>query len=523
MMIGDTLHGFRVIRQVELDELSGTLHEMEHEKTGAKLAWLQRAEQNKTFMAAFQTIPEDDTGVFHILEHSVLCGSEKFPLKEPFVELMQGSMKTFLNAMTYPDKTVYPVSSRNDKDFMNLVRVYADAVMSPAIYRQPNIFRQEGWHYEVKEGAEPSYKGVVFNEMKGAFSSVDTILQGGMNRLLYPESCYRFVSGGDPEHIPELSYEQFLNAHRRFYHPSNALFFLDGDLDLAEVLELLDEEYLSKYERQERDFAIHMQQPVSGAEGTVSYQLAPGQKAEGKTHFCMGKLAGTWADKEKCLALKILCSYLAGSNDAPLKKAILRRGLGQDLFMSVSDGNAQPSLVLQVRNTQREKCGEIRAVLRETAQELLEQGLDRGELEAIFNRMEFSALEHSEPYGLTLGLGVTASWLCGGQPELYLTWGDTFAALREKMEDGYMESLLREILADQEHTAVLYALPSATLGQETMEREAQRLQNAKASWDRGDPGPSHRRAGGAGGLAAVRGHPRDHRHAAHAAPGGHLP
>ncbi len=482
MTTGEVLHGFRVTRTREIPELEGTLHELEHSKTGAQLCWMERADQNKTFGVAFQTLPEDDTGVFHILEHSVLNGSKRYPVKEPFVELLKSSLNTFLNAMTYPDKTVYPVCSRNDADFMNLARVYADAVFAPAIYTQPNIFRQEGWHYELEEaGKEALYKGVVYNEMKGAMSSVDDVIDSGMNRVLFPQSCYRFNSGGDPEHIPDLTYEQFLSAHRRFYHPSNARIWLDGALDLEAMLEMLDGEYLSAYERREPDFKLTMQEPVSGFREQC-YELAPGEAPQGKAHLALGRIVGTWADKERNLALEALCDCLAGSNDAPLKRVVLENRLGQDLRLYLADYTAQTSLRLEVRNTDREKGEEIRALLRRTLEKLASEGLDRRELAASLNRLEFRYREREEPYGLYLGLRSLNAWLYGGDPVLHLTCSEAFAALRKKLESGYFEELLRETMLEDRPTAVVWTLPSATLGEEKRRREAGRLHDEKASW-----------------------------------------
>lgn len=242
-------YGFVLEAIQDLSELNAKLYEMEHIKTGAKLIWLEREEENRTFSIAFETLPCNDTGVFHILEHSVLCGSDRYPVKEPFVELLKNSMNTFLNAMTFPDKTFYPVSSTNEKDFLNLMRVYLDAVFHPLIYSRPEIFRQEGWHYEFDENGNPNYKGVVFNEMKGAFADAGLLMESAMSRALFPDTSYRFVSGGDPEKIPNLTYDEFLDSHRRCYSPSNSYLFLDGKIDIDTVLEILDKEYLSGFER----------------------------------------------------------------------------------------------------------------------------------------------------------------------------------------------------------------------------------------------------------------------------------
>ena len=263
MNVGERLHGFRVTRVRELSEIGATMVEMVYEKNGAQLVYLDREEDNKTFAIAFKTIPEDDTGVFHIIEHSVLCGSEKYPTKDPFVELLKGSLQTFLNAFTFPDKTMYPVCSRNDRDFLNLVDVYMDAVLHPQILKKPEIFYQEGWHYEWDGKGEVSYKGVVFNEMKGAYSSVDGLVEEKMSSLLYPDNCYGKDSGGNPVHIPELTYEKFLACHAKYYHPSNARIFLDGKMPLSEVLSKLDG-FLCTYEPLSLCADIPLQAPRAG-------------------------------------------------------------------------------------------------------------------------------------------------------------------------------------------------------------------------------------------------------------------
>ena len=299
LTIGNKLAGFTVKNAVEVPVLSGTLYQLEHDKTGAELIWIDRPDVNKTFCVGFQTVPEDDTGVFHIIEHSVLCGSEKYPVKDPFVELLKGSLNTFLNAMTFPDKTIYPVSSRNDKDFYNLMRVYLDAVFFPNIYHNPNIFRQEGWHYELDESGEVNRVGVVYGEMKGAFSSPDELFYTKMNRMLYPDTTYGFCSGGDPEHIPELTYEHFVASHRRFYHPTNAKIVLDGSVDLEAALKVIDGEYLSRFDRGVKTPLIPLQKPISGAEMTVDYEISPDDDKTAKANFGIGKIVSSWEDIER--------------------------------------------------------------------------------------------------------------------------------------------------------------------------------------------------------------------------------
>ena len=267
MEAGTNIHGFTVNRVRELAELQGRLWELIHIKSGAQLCWLERADENKTFSIAFKTLPQDSTGVFHILEHSVLCGSDKYPVKEPFVELLKSSVQTFLNAMTFADKTVYPVSSRNDQDFLNLMDVYLDAVLHPAIYHIPEIFQQEGWRYELD--GQIQYQGVVLNEMKGAYSSPGTVLEREMNKLLFPDNCYRHDSGGNPEEIPNLTYEQFLANHKKYYHPSNARISLVGNIHFDDVLKKIDS-FLRDFQRMEVSFDIPMQAPVTAEIGRAS-------------------------------------------------------------------------------------------------------------------------------------------------------------------------------------------------------------------------------------------------------------
>ncbi|MBO4938033.1 MAG: insulinase family protein, partial [Oscillospiraceae bacterium] len=376
MQIGTLIQNFRITSVRRLEELCCNLWELEHEKTGAQLVWLDRADENKTFAIAFKTIPEDATGVFHILEHSVLCGSNKYPVKEPFVELLKSSVNTFLNAMTYPDKTVYPLSSRNNKDFHNLLDVYMDAVLHPAIYYKPEIFRQEGWRYELREGQEPVYQGVVFNEMKGAYASADAVLEHAMNRLLFPDNCYSAESGGHPEHIPDLTYEQFIANHRKFYHPSNSRIILSGSVDLDFALAHIDS-YLKDYDRQAADFAIPMQFAVPYREERTIYEIGAEESTANRTIISCGCMLGRFDEQEKLYAAAVLKDYLAGDNDAPLKQAILGTGLGQDVKVKLHDGIQQNWISWEIWNTDENKVDEIKAAVNRVLTELVENGLDK--------------------------------------------------------------------------------------------------------------------------------------------------
>ncbi len=480
---GTVLHGFRVERIREIDDCSGVLYEMTHLKTGAQLCWMKREDENKTFVIAFKTIPENDTGVFHILEHSVLNGSKKYPVREPFVELLKSSMQTFLNAFTYPDKTMYPVSSRNPRDFMNLMSVYLDAVFNPAIYENPNIFYQEGWHYEIRdEKDEPVYKGVVLNEMKGSFSSVDETLVDTMNRKLFPDNCYRFVSGGDPEYITDLSYEQFIETHKRFYHPSNARVFLDGNLNIDETLAYIDDEYFSKYEKEDFDFDIPMQKVTNASVSRYEYEITEDEDPKDRTQIALAKVVSSFECLEKNIAWAALISVLVGNNESKLKKAIIDSGLGQDVELDLFDGIQQPWAVLTIRNTNEENYDEIRKVLRETAEQLIREGISREQLTASLNMMEFRYREKREPAGLSYAQRAMETWLYGGDPAMNLSASGLFEKLRQKASEGYYEELLKEFLLDDEHISAVIAVPSTTLLEEKSKREKEKLHAAKESW-----------------------------------------
>lgn len=488
MQIGSTIHNFRVTNVRSLSELNCSLWELEHEKTGTPLAWLDRADENKTFAIAFKTIPEDSTGVFHILEHSVLCGSDKYPVKEPFVELLKSSVNTFLNAMTYPDKTVYPLSSRNNKDFLNLLDVYMDAVLHPAIYRKPEIFRQEGWRYELREGQDPVYQGVVFNEMKGAYASADAVLEHAMNRLLFPDNCYSAESGGHPEHIPDLTYEQFIANHRKFYHPSNCRIILNGSVDLDSVLAHIDL-YLKDYDRHTADFQIPMQAAVPYREERTIYEIGTEESTSNRTIVSCGCMLGRFDEQEKLYAAAVLKDYLAGDNDAPLKQAVLSAGLGQDVKVQLHDGIQQNWISWEVWNTDEDKVDEMKAVVNRVLTDLAENGLDKGRLEACFNRFAFQLRDKDGGWAsrsLSEALTMLDSWLYGGDPAQYLLTEDVLNALEARLDSAYFADLIRTLFLENPHKAMSVLVPSQTLGKEKQEKEAARVAAECAAWTDAD-------------------------------------
>ncbi len=482
---GMQLHGFTVDRIRAVAELNANLVEMSHDKTGAKLCWVDNGETNKLFSIAFKTLPEDSTGVFHILEHSVLCGSDKFPVKEPFVELLKSSMNTFLNAMTFPDKTMYPVSSRNDQDFMNLTEVYLDAVFAPAIRHDPNIFYQEGWHIEMDgPDATPTYKGVVFNEMKGAMSSVDEVIMEGMLAATYPDTCYGYNSGGDPRVIPELTYEQYMNMYRRYYHPSNSRIWLDGAVPLDRVLPLIDG-YLSRFERSDEKHVIAHQAPKA-CEKTQYYEVSAADGTDNKAMLTLGKIIGGTEDVIRVYATDILADVLCGSNEAPLKRALMSAGLCQDMSMEAEGSIAQPGVMMTVRNIDDANAPAIREMIRKTCEELCEKGIDRAELEASINRYEFRVREPNEPAGLMRNIMALNTWLHDGDPITCLVYDEAFAQLRAMLDNGGFEQLLRDLFLKEEDLVVLHTLPSTTLGEELRAEEAAKLEKISAAWSEAD-------------------------------------
>ncbi len=485
MKQGEILHGFRLRYTQDIPEIGAKLHRMAYEKNGADLVWLERPDDNKTFSIAFKTIPEDDTGVFHILEHSVLCGSRKYPVKEPFVELLKSSLQTFLNAFTFPDKTMYPVCSRNDRDFLNLIDVYMDAVLHPLSVENPAAFRQEGWHYELDSG-ELRYNGVVYNEMKGAYAAPDTVLQGRMNRLLFPDNCYGFESGGQPEHIPELDYKRYLASHARFYHPSNARIFLDGSVDLDAVLAKLDG-FLREYDALEMHTEIPMQHPVRPEEDCCFYEVD--EQAENKVLLAQGWVYGTFDEPLKKLTCGILSEVLCGSNEAPLKKALLERGLAEDVEFQSQDGIQQQYAVLVVRNTSQEKRAQVWQVIDQTLKDLVRRGVDSKQLHAVINHLEFVSREMDYgnlPRGLVYAMSSLESWLYDGDPAQNLCCTRMFQTLREKASEGWFESFIQTYLLDNPHQARLCLLPSSDLGEQKLREERGRLEAARASWSKAD-------------------------------------
>ncbi len=482
MKINDRLHGFTVTAITEVTEISAALIEMRHEKSGARLNFLDREDENKTFAITFKTIPEDSTGVFHIIEHSVLCGSEKYPVKEPFVELLKGSLNTFLNAMTFPDKTMYPIASRNDKDFLNLMSVYLDAVLHPAILKNPNIFRQEGWHYLLDgKGGALTRSGVVLNEMKGAFSSPDELAMHHITNMLYKDTCYKYESGGKPDVISELTYEDFLAAHAKYYHPSNSEIFLDGSVDLDSALSLIDS-FLAPYDKHDMETKIPDQAPLTPQFREIEYETASGESPKNKTRLELGYMFSRFSDQEGGIAASVLLDAVCSTNEAPLKKVLLASGLCEDMSILPYDSVKQNSVIIDFRNVKDGKCDELYKLFTSTVERLAKDGIDKSLLTASLNSHEFKSREKdfgTLPHGIIYAMSILESSLYGGNPAQNLSFGKSYAAIREKLSGDYFEKLLLSMFVENEHRATLIMKPSATLGEENARREAAELEKSK--------------------------------------------
>lgn len=482
----NSLAAYRVTEAREIKELNSEGYILEHKKTGARIFLMNTDDDNKVFCIGFRTPPKDSTGVPHILEHSVLCGSEKFPVKDPFVELVKGSLNTFLNAMTYPDKTVYPVASCNETDFQNLMDVYMDAVLNPNIGKEKKIFMQEGWHYELSEPeGEITYNGVVYNEMKGVFSSPESLLDRYTKAVMFPDTCYGVESGGDPEEIVKLTYEDYLAFYKKYYHPSNSYIYLYGDMDMAEKLTWLDKEYLGKYEREEIDSVIQIQKSFKEpVEKEFFYSVSENEELSGATYLSVNTQAGNELSPKEYIAFQVLEYVLLDAPGAPLKKALLDAGIGDDIMGGYENGILQPYFSVIAKNAEKEQKGEFLAVVKGTLRKLALSGIDRRSLLAGINYYEFQYREAdfgAAPKGLMYGLQCLDSWLYGGDPMMHLEYEETFAALKKGAEEGYFEGLISKYLLDNSYESVVILSPRKNLTAEMEAETAKKLAAYKDS------------------------------------------
>lgn len=478
---------YEILDEHRVEDVQSDGFILRHKKSGARIAVLSNNDDNKVFYIGFRTPPEDETGVPHIIEHTTLCGSKKFPVKDPFIELAKGSLNTFLNAMTYPDKTVYPVASCNDQDFKNLMDVYLDAVFNPNITKYEEIFKQEGWHYELTgKDDELKINGVVYNEMKGAYSSPDEVLSSQIYRSLFPDNTYSKDSGGNPEYIPKLTYEAYLDFYHKYYHPSNSYIYLYGDMDVVERLEWLDKEYLSLYDYKKVNSEINKQPAFDEIKNVeAQYSITMDDSQENKTYLSYNRVVGDSLDEMLYQAFDVLDYALVSSPGAPVKQALIDAGIGDDVYGSYDAGILQPVFSFVAKNANASQADEFESIIENTLKEVVKTGINKEALLAGINSSEFKFREADFgqfPKGLLFGLNCLDSWLFDDmKPFIHLECLGTFAKLRKAVDTDYFEKLIQEYLLDNTHGSSVTVKPKRGLGNEREEALAKELSNYKAS------------------------------------------
>lgn len=485
-MIIKDLQAYELVKEEMLDDIQSKGYLLRHKKSGARILYIENEDDNKVFHITFRTPPTDSTGVAHILEHCSLCGSEKFPSKDPFVELVKGSLNTFLNAMTYSDKTMYPVASCNDKDFANLMHVYLDAVFKTNIYKKEEIFRQEGWNYQIEKPEDDiTYNGVVYNEMKGAYSSPEDVLDREILNALYPDTPYGFESGGDPQCIPDLRYEDFLAFHSKYYHPSNSYIYLYGKMDICERLQWMDKEYLCAYEKKEIDSVLPVQKPFETMhEICRKYSIAASESEQDNTYLSWNVSIGTSLDVKLVTAFSILEYALLSAPGAPLKQALLDAGIGKDIMGSFESGILQPSFSVIAKNANLADKETFLSVIRKVLEDTVKNGINQKALLAGINSSEFRFREAdygSYPKGLMYGIDIMDSWLYDeNEPFAYVKQLDIYDKLRDAVGSGYYEELIQKYLLDNPHAAMVIVEPEKGLTAKIEEETARKLAEFKA-------------------------------------------
>lgn len=478
---------YEILDEHRVEDVQSDGFILRHKKSGARIAILSNNDDNKVFYIGFRTPPEDETGVPHIIEHTTLCGSKKFPVKDPFIELAKGSLNTFLNAMTYPDKTVYPVASCNDQDFKNLMDVYLDAVFNPNITKYEEIFKQEGWHYELTgKDDELKINGVVYNEMKGAYSSPDEVLSSQIYRSLFPDNTYSKDSGGNPEYIPKLTYEAYLDFYHKYYHPSNSYIYLYGDMDVVERLEWLDKEYLSLYDYKKVNSEINKQPAFDEIKNVeAQYSITMDDSQENKTYLSYNRVVGDSLDEMLYQAFDVLDYALVSSPGAPVKQALIDAGIGDDVYGSYDAGILQPVFSFVAKNANASQADEFESIIENTLKEVVKTGINKEALLAGINSSEFKFREADFgqfPKGLLFGLNCLDSWLFDDmKPFIHLECLGTFAKLRKAVDTDYFEKLIQEYLLDNTHGSSVTVKPKRGLGNEREEVLAKELSDYKAS------------------------------------------
>jgi Zn-dependent M16 (insulinase) family peptidase len=473
--------GYRLIEKKFVKEVNADCYLFEHIKSGARVLKIAADDPNKTFGIAFKTIPESDAGTPHIMEHSVLCGSRNFPVKSPFDVLLKGSLNTFLNAMTSADFTIYPVASMNNQDYFNLMHVYLDAVFNPMIYDDPRIFMQEGWHYELTDKKSPLiYKGIVYNEMKGAFSNPERELWYRIQQNLFPENGYRFTAGGYPTAIPSLTYEDFINFHKRNYHPSNSYIYLYGDAELGEELAFINREYLSKYDKADAQADIPVNPPFSAIkEVTASYPVIEGTPTDHQTYLAMNWVIGSGSDQATVMALDVLADVLVNQESAPVRKALQEAGIGKDIYAS-SQNMLQNTFSIIVQNANPADKDTFRSVIMKTLEKVCSGKIDKETLEGSLNRMEFRLREGNDAQkGLTYIMRSITGWLFTNDPFPSLEYEKQLSTVKGSLTSNYLEDIIKKDMVNNPYGLVLVVEPKQGLEKEIADKTSKELSARK--------------------------------------------
>ena len=487
MLNKDNIKAYEIIEERRSEDVNSDICILSHKKTKARVVLVKNDDENKVFYIGFKTPPKDDTGVAHILEHSVLCGSKNFPLKDPFVELVKGSLNTFLNAMTYPDKTVYPVASCNDKDFQNLMNIYLDAVFFPNMREEKKIFMQEGWHYELEnEDDDLKINGVVYNEMKGAFSNPDSLLDREVFNSLFPNTEYGNESGGHPDSIPDLTYEQFVEFHDSYYHPSNSYIYLYGNMDMEEKLNYIDENYLSGYDYLGIDADIAKEEAFSEIKSIKKeYPISEGESEENNTYLSYNAVVGNCIDEKLYIAFAVLDYVLCSVPGAPVKQALIDKGIGRDVYSTYENGIMQPYFSIIAKGANEADGDEFIKIIDDVLIKLVNDGIDKNALRAGLNCYEFRYREAdfgNYPKGLIYGLRMLDSWLYDdAKPFINLEADKTYEELRNLIDTNYYEELIREYLINNNHKSKLFIVPKKGLTATKDKELVDKLQEYKKS------------------------------------------
>lgn len=478
------MYGFKLLDTHNIDEINSNAFVYEHEKSGARLLHLKNDDDNKVFSVAFRTPPKDSTGVPHIIEHCVLSGSRKYKTKEPFMDMVKGSLKTFINAMTFSDKTIYPVASRNEKDFRNLMDVYLDAVFFPMIHEDKTIFMQEGWHYNLEnEDASLKYNGVVYNEMRGAYSQPTTLLREYIGASLYPDSTYQYSSGGNPDHITQLTFEDFKQFHKDHYHPSNAYIYVYGNGDIEAYMKHMDEEYLSHFNKTDVNTSIEKQQPLATrAYVDGAYHVAKDEPTENKTYLSMSFVIGDATDPQNHVVGDILKDALVSAAAGPIKKALLDAGIGEDIMVSF-DGGIQLNLSFIAKNANLDQKEAFEQIILETLRDLVKNGIDKNLIESSINIVEYDMREATgfATKGIIYHIYSMNAWLYDGHPTSLIAYNDVIDSMRQLAQTNFFETFIQEKLIDNHHSSVVSLKPIQGLNDEKADADKEKLASYKAS------------------------------------------